>query len=89
MAYFRNSTINLLNLHYGIHSLALSGGGAFFVVFLLKSGVPASAALASIAVILLGRLAIRPIVERWHEPDDAKVSSPVVCPVKAGVFSRR
>ena len=62
MAYFRNSTINLLNLHYGIHSLALSGGGAFFVVFLLKSGVPASAALASIAVILLGRLAIRPIV---------------------------
>ena len=26
---------------------------------------------------------------RWHEPDDARVSSPVVCPVKAGVFSRR
>src|SRR5271170_4173843 len=26
---------------------------------------------------------------RWHEPDDAKVSSPVVCPVKASVFSRR
>src|ERR1019366_4243245 len=27
--------------------------------------------------------------QRWHEPDDARVSSPVVCPVKAGVFSRR
>src|SRR6266403_678447 len=26
---------------------------------------------------------------RWHEPDDARVSSPVVCPVKAGMFSRR
>jgi hypothetical protein len=26
---------------------------------------------------------------RWHEPDDTRVSHPVVCPVKAGVFSRR
>jgi hypothetical protein len=25
---------------------------------------------------------------RWHEPDDARVSSPVVCPAKAGWFSR-
>jgi DHA1 family inner membrane transport protein len=62
MAYFRNNTINLLNLHYGIHSLALSGGGAFFAVFLLKSGVPAPAVLASLACILLGRLVIRPSV---------------------------
>jgi MFS transporter, DHA1 family, inner membrane transport protein len=69
MAYFRNNTVNLLNLNYGIHSLALSGGGAFFLVFLLKSGVPAPAVLASIAAILLGRLVIRPIVlvlaRRW------------------------
>jgi DHA1 family inner membrane transport protein len=62
MAYFRNSTVNLLNLHYGIHSLALSGGGAFFAVFLLKAGVPAPAVLASLAAILLGRLVIRPSV---------------------------
>ena len=62
MAYFRNNTVNLLNLHYGIHSLALSGGGAFFAVFLLKSGVPAPAVLASLAAILLGPLAIRPSV---------------------------
>jgi hypothetical protein len=46
MAAFRNNTVNLLNLHYGIHSLALSGGGAFFLVFLLKSGVPVPAVLA-------------------------------------------
>ena len=26
---------------------------------------------------------------RWHEPDDARVSSPDVRPVKAGMFSRR
>lgn len=62
MAYFRNNTVNLLNLHYGIHSLALSGSGAFFGVFLLKSGVPAPGVLASFAFILLGRLVIRPSV---------------------------
>src|ERR1700686_1800070 len=62
MAYFRNNTVNLLNLHYGIHSLALSGGGAFFLVYLLQSGVPAPAVLASQALTLLGRLLIRPSV---------------------------
>src|SRR3984957_9470464 len=62
MAYFRNNTVNLLNLHYGIHSLALSGGGAFVLVYLLQSGLPAPAVLASLALILLGRLLIRPSV---------------------------
>jgi DHA1 family inner membrane transport protein len=69
MAYFRNNIVNLLNLHYAIHSLALSGGGTFFCVFLLKSGVPAPAVLASLAAILLGRFMIRPSVlvlaKRW------------------------
>src|SRR5882757_10584193 len=69
MAYFRNNTVNLLNLHYALHSLALSGSGAFFAVFLLKSGVPAPAVLASLALILLGRFLIRPSVlvlaRRW------------------------
>lgn len=60
MAYFQNNTVNLLNLHYGIHALALSGGGAFFLVFLLETGVPAPAVLASLAAILLGRFLIRP-----------------------------
>jgi hypothetical protein len=62
MAYFRNNTVNLLNLHYGIHCLALSGGGAFFLVFLLQSGVSAPGVLAAIAAILLGRFALRPSV---------------------------
>jgi MFS transporter, DHA1 family, inner membrane transport protein len=69
MAFFRNDTINLLNLHYGIHSLALSGGGAFFAAFLLHAGVPASAVLASLAAILAGRFVIRPFIlvpaRRW------------------------
>ena len=49
MAFFRNDTVNLLNLHYGIHALALAGGGAFFLAFLLKAGVPAPAVLAALA----------------------------------------
>jgi Major Facilitator Superfamily len=62
MAYFRNTTVNLLNLHYGIHCLALSGGGAFFLVYLLRSGVPAPGVLAAVSCILLGRFVIRPSV---------------------------
>src|SRR6516164_9430188 len=69
MAFFRNSTVNLLNLHYGIHSIALNGGAAFFVIYLLKSGVPIPAVLVSLALILLERFVIRPIVigftARW------------------------
>lgn len=62
MAFFRNTTVNLLNLHYGVHALALSGGGAFFAVFLLRAGVPAYGVLASLAAILIGRFFIRPAV---------------------------
>jgi hypothetical protein len=69
VAYFRNSSINLLNLHYGIHCIALSGGAAFFAIYLLKSGVPVPGVFVSLALILVGRLAIRPIViglaARW------------------------
>jgi hypothetical protein len=62
MAYFRNNTVNLLNLHYAIHSLALTGGGAFFTIFLLKSGMPAAVVMGAIAAILFGRFVIRPSV---------------------------
>jgi DHA1 family inner membrane transport protein len=62
MAYFRNTTVNLLNLHYGIHSVALTGGGALYIVYLLKAGVPVPGVLAALALILAGRFAVRPIV---------------------------
>ena len=60
MAYFRNSTINLLNLHYGIHSLALSGGGGVLRRLLAEVW----RARIGRACIDRGdaRLAIRPIV---------------------------
>ena len=62
MAFFRNRTVNLLNLHYGIHTVAMSGGGAFFAIYLLKSGVSVPGVLLSLALILLGRFATRPLV---------------------------
>jgi len=62
MAYFRNNAINLLNLHYAIHSLALTGSGAFYTVFLLKVGVPVPAVLTSLSAILFGRFLLRPLV---------------------------
>ena len=69
VAFFRNTAVNLLNLHYGIHAVALSGGEAFFLIYLLRAGVPVTAVLLSLAVILLGRFVIRPCVvagaARW------------------------
>ena len=62
MAFFRDRTVNLLNLHYGMYAIALSGGGSFFVVYLVEAGLSASLALASLALILAGRFVIRPIV---------------------------
>ncbi len=62
MAFFRNSAVNLLNLHYGIHNIAISGGAAFFLIFLMKSGVPVPGVFVSLALILLGRFAIRPLL---------------------------
>ena len=29
-----------------------------------------------------------PAFVEWHEPDEARVSRPVVCPANAGMFSR-
>ena len=69
MAFFRNRAVNLLNLHYGIHSIALNGGAAFFVIYLLNSGVSISGVLVSLALILIARFVIRPVVvgfaARW------------------------
>jgi MFS transporter, DHA1 family, inner membrane transport protein len=62
MAFFRNSTVNLLNLHYWIHSIALSGGAAFLCVYLLKLGISVTGVLVALALILVGRFVIRPIV---------------------------
>jgi hypothetical protein len=69
MAFFRNTAVNLLNLHYGIHAMALYGGAAFFLIYLLKAGVSVPGILVSMALILLGRFVLRPVVigmaARW------------------------
>ncbi len=62
MAYFRNTAVNLVNLHYAIHAVALYGGGAFYFVFLLKAGVPLPLVVGSLALILAGRFIIRPSI---------------------------
>lgn len=62
MAFLRSSTVNLLNLHYAIHALALSGSGMFIAAFLLKAGVSAPLVMLALAAILMGRFCIRPFV---------------------------
>jgi hypothetical protein len=59
MAFFHNRTVNLLNLHYTIGQIAQGGGGAFFAIYLLKSGLSVPAVLLSLAAIFATRLAIR------------------------------
>ena len=59
MAFFHNRTVNLLNLHYVISSIATGGGGAFYGVYLLRAGVPVWGVLLSLSVLFASRLVIR------------------------------
>jgi len=62
LSYWGNATVNRLNLHYFVHSLAVNAGGVFFAVYLLQAGVPVPGVLASIAAIVGGRFVIRPFL---------------------------
>jgi hypothetical protein len=62
MSFFRNDAINRVNLHSGIQALAQGAGTLFVLVFLLRAGVPAPAALVAQAAILAGRFALRPAI---------------------------
>jgi DHA1 family inner membrane transport protein len=59
MAFFHNRTINLLNLHYVIGSIATGGGGAFFGIYLLRAGISVPGALLTLAAIFASRLVVR------------------------------
>jgi len=59
MAFFHNRTVNLVNLHYVIGSVAMGGGGAFFSVYLLKAGLSVPAALLALAAMFALRLVLR------------------------------
>jgi MFS transporter, DHA1 family, inner membrane transport protein len=69
MAFFRNSAVNRLNLHYGMHAFAENAGGIFVLVFLLREGVSIAGTLLALAGLLAGRFAMRPavlpIAKRW------------------------
>ena len=62
MAYLKNGAVNLLNLHYGLHALALNGAGVFWAVYLLKAGVPAPAVFGSLGLLLGARFLFRPAI---------------------------
>jgi DHA1 family inner membrane transport protein len=62
MAFLRNGAVNRVNLHYGIQAVAQGAGAAFFLVFLLKAGVPIPVALLAQAGIVAGRFVLRPAV---------------------------
>lgn len=59
MAFFHNRTVNLLNLHYWITSVALGGGGAFWSVYLLKAGLSVPGVLLMSATTFGLRLILR------------------------------
>jgi len=65
MAFFRNTAVNLLNLHYGLFALVMNGAGVFICVYLLKAGVPMPGVLMAMAGILLARFFIRPAIVRF------------------------
>lgn len=62
MAFLRNGAVNRVNLHYGIQAVAQGAGATFFLVFLLKAGVPIPVALLAQAGIVAGRFVLRPAV---------------------------
>ncbi len=62
MAFFQNRAINLLNLHYVIESIGIGGGGAFFSIYLLKSGLGVPAVLLVLAAIMAMRLILRSVL---------------------------
>src|SRR5215469_14650820 len=59
MAFLHNRTVNLINLHYIIGSIAINGGGAFFCVYFLQSGFSVAGALIALAGIFALRFLIR------------------------------
>ena len=62
MSLFRNVAINRVNLHYAIQQFAQGAGGLFFLVFMLKAGVPAAITLCAQAAIVGERFVLRPLV---------------------------
>jgi MFS family permease len=69
MAFLSNDAVNRVNLHTGVQALAQAGGGIFFLVFLLSTGVSVPAVLGAQTAILAVRFMLRPLIlplpKRW------------------------
>ena len=69
MAYLGNDAVNRVNLHSGVQALAQSGGGVFFVVFLVRVGLSIPDALTTMAAVFAARFMLRPLIlplaRRW------------------------
>ncbi len=62
MAYLRNDAINRVNIHTSVQALAQGAGGIFFLVYMVRSGVPVPMALAAQAAVMALRFVLRPMV---------------------------
>ena len=62
MAFFGNDAVNRVNLHSGVHAVAVGAGGVFFFAYLLHAGVSAPMTLAAFAAIIAGRFCLRPLI---------------------------
>ncbi|MBL6854376.1 MAG: MFS transporter [Alphaproteobacteria bacterium] len=62
MAFFANRTVNLFSLHFIIFSAAFQGGGAFYSIYLVKSGLSIPLALIALGAVQAVRFCIRPLV---------------------------
>src|ERR1700689_3743036 len=62
MPFFKSRAVNLLNFHYLLASAAISGGGAFYAIWLLKAGLPLPGVLAALALVFAARFLMRLMV---------------------------
>lgn len=62
MAYLRNDAINRVNIHTSVQALAQGAGGIFFLVYMVRAGVPVPVALVAQAAIMVLRFVLRPAV---------------------------
>lgn len=62
MAFFGNDAVNRVNIHSGVHAVAVGAGGVFFFAYLLHAGVSVPATLAAFGAIIAGRFCLRPLI---------------------------
>lgn len=62
MAFFSNRAVNLFSFHFIIYSAAFQGGGAFYAIYLLKSGLSLPLTLVALGSVQAVRFVIRPLV---------------------------